>query len=627
MATIRFDFAARAFFNAAFPSGVPAGISSRRASADSVGSSFMEMVRTATSLVRRAQILGTVAVLFAIPVFSQEKAPSFDVASIRPSPPEAGRNSSEDYSPGGRFDAVNATLHTLLALAYNVKDNQIAGGPASLDRDRYNIEARAEGDPGQQQMRVMLQSLLANRFGLVIHREMRETSVYALLEAKGGMKMKESPPLTAADADNQGITNSGRGQVSGRWTSMRNLANVLTRYVGRTVVDETGMTGSYDFSLDFAAGETVPIDVAPEGDSARAPSVFTALPDQVGLRLEAKKIPVDLRRGQGWETNRELRRRADDGGRHALFGQGGGAHADEAIRGIGHVERDRHKIIGQGATGGIQSHRGENAPQEIPAEIDILAQSGISKNAVTVTTYTNGYLVLHFRGGGARTFRVCEDVEVGERHRFNKLERFFEERVGFAGEADHHVGADGRVGHETASGFHSVGIMPRSILAVHAAEDCVGAGLQWGVDVFRDAGIFGHQVKQVVCEIHRLDRAEPDPLDFGFVEEAEEEIGEAHRAACFPAPSSEIDAGEDDFAISRSERADLGDYIVRADESTAAAHEGNDAEGAAIVAAILNFQIWAGAIGKPFHDRSGQDISGFENISDQDLAVVFEIVG
>jgi uncharacterized protein (TIGR03435 family) len=228
-----------------------------------------------------------------MPALSQEKTPSFDVASIKPSPPEAGRNSSEDYSPGSRFDAVNATLHSLIALAYNVKDNQVAGGSASLDTDRYNIEARAEGDPSQEQMRAMLQSLLASRFGLVIHREMRETSVYVLLEVKGGMKMKESPPLTAGDADNRGITNSGQGQVSGRWTSMRSLANVLTHYVGRTVVDETGLTKSYDFSLNFAAVETVPINAAPDGDSAHAPSLFTALPEQIGLRLEAKKILVE----------------------------------------------------------------------------------------------------------------------------------------------------------------------------------------------------------------------------------------------------------------------------------------------------------------------------------------------
>ena len=138
--------------------------------------------------------------------------------------------------------------------------------------------------------------------------------------------------------------------------------------------------------------------------------------------------------------------------------------------------------------------------------------------------------------------------------------------------------------------------MPRPVFPVHPAQDRVRSRLQRRMNVFRDARSFRHQSEQIVGEIHRLDRTQTKALDLGFVEQSAQKIGEPHRAARLPAPSPQIDAGQHHFPVFRAERAHLFDDLVRAHVTALSAHERNDAEGAAVMAAILNLQVRTRAI-------------------------------
>ena len=157
---------------------------------------------------------------------------------------------------------------------------------------------------------------------------------------------------------------------------------------------------------------------------------------------------------------------------------------------------------------------------------------------------------------------------------------------------------------------------------MHAAQHAVGARLQRRMHVLGDPRRRRHQPQQVVGKIHRLDGAEPQPLDFGFGEQQPDQVGQPHAAARLPAPAAQVDAAEHDFAIAPRQAADLLDHLLRRSAAAAAAHERNDAERAAIVAAVLDLQIGAGAVaGRVFH-RRGKKIVLREDIADVDVAVV-----
>ena len=169
-------------------------------------------------------------------------------------------------------------------------------------------------------------------------------------------------------------------------------------------------------------------------------------------------------------------------------------------------------------------------------------------------------------------------MEVGEGEFVDETVGFGKLGVGFAGEANHDVGADGGGGHEGAGFGDAVGVVAGPVFAVHAAEDGVGAGLERGVDVEGDAGGVGHEMEEIVGEVHGLDRGEAEAFDGGFGEEAAEEAGEAEGLARFPAPAAEVDAGKDNFAVVAAEVLDLGDDLVGGHGAAAAADEGDDAE-------------------------------------------------
>jgi uncharacterized protein (TIGR03435 family) len=216
---------------------------------------------------------------------------TFDVASIKLNTSGAW-GGYPGLAPGGRrFTATNQLMIELIMSAYDVSPLQISGIPSAFSQERYDINATCELSITKEQLPHMLQMLLAERFHLSIHRELREQPVYVLIPGKGGPRLHES----SHESDTPGLRQSG---YSFRFTNaaMSNLVGVLSQVTGRKVLDGTGLRGQYDFTLSYApdrgAGREGP-NVSPAADSF-PDSVFTALREQLGLNLEAQKSRVDF---------------------------------------------------------------------------------------------------------------------------------------------------------------------------------------------------------------------------------------------------------------------------------------------------------------------------------------------
>jgi uncharacterized protein (TIGR03435 family) len=222
------------------------------------------------------------------------KAPAYEVISIKPSKVwHPWRN-----MPDGLSGAT--TLLSLIYIAYGpLMPGQIAGWPAWSTSAEFDIEAKMDEDtaaalqklPQKQQAtrrRLMLQSLLADRFNLRVHHEIKTLPIYELVVAKGGSKLKES---NARETNTNGI-----GRLTAQAMPMADLALILTIQVGRIVVDKTGLTGGYDFALRWMpdqGGEPPDASGLPLQDDS-GPSIFTALQEQLGLKLEPAKGPVEM---------------------------------------------------------------------------------------------------------------------------------------------------------------------------------------------------------------------------------------------------------------------------------------------------------------------------------------------
>ena len=229
-------------------------------------------------------------------------AQEFEVASIKPNKSGDGRVMI-DMSPGGRWMAKNISLNLLLQQAFDARPSQVTGGPSWMEKDRFDIEAKPDSslgpDPGPEKMRPRLQSLLKSRFHLEFHRETKEMPVYVLVAGKNAIKMKESEkPKDGERGNNQ--MRVGRGQISAQGMTMRELANTLSRMLGRNVTDETGLKGQYDFTLDWTP-DTAPQGPPPNGGNdsgtpvrSDGPTIFTAVQEQLGLKLESKKAQVSM---------------------------------------------------------------------------------------------------------------------------------------------------------------------------------------------------------------------------------------------------------------------------------------------------------------------------------------------
>jgi uncharacterized protein (TIGR03435 family) len=216
-------------------------------------------------------------------------AQSFEVASVKLGRPPA--RSSFGPQPGGeRYRAVNAPLSWLISAAYGVPMRQISGLPQALSGDGYDIEAKAERPVNRDQMMRMLQHLLEDRFKLVVRREAKEMKAYVLVVGKGGSKIEASQ---GGDLTVQKVNASKTVYQN---MSMPVLANLLAFPVDDTVVDQTGLNGTYDFTLNYMPERLGPgvLEGREPGPDPNAPSLSTALQEQLGLKLESRKGPVEM---------------------------------------------------------------------------------------------------------------------------------------------------------------------------------------------------------------------------------------------------------------------------------------------------------------------------------------------
>ena len=279
-------------------------------------------------------------------------APAFEVASIKPNKSGDGRIAIA-FQPGGRFTATGVTLRMLIANAYGtgqpLPTSRIIGGPGWINSDRFDIVAKAEGDvpPGPNSpIPLMIRAMLADRFKLVVHNESRELPIYELVKARGDGKL--GPQLRPAAVDcaalaaargrggapppdpaGPGRAPDGRGgpggpgpggpgfgpggrpvcgmmlgpaNIAGGGTSIEQFATLLSGRVGRVVVDRTGVTGNFDLDLTWTPDQIPQGPPGPPPPGApplppidpNGPSIFTALQEQLGLKLESTKGPVDV---------------------------------------------------------------------------------------------------------------------------------------------------------------------------------------------------------------------------------------------------------------------------------------------------------------------------------------------
>ena len=183
---------------------------------------------------------------------------------------------------------MNATVATIFLVAYGIHGKQIVGGPAWFSKDRYDINGVPDvpGVPSLKQMQAMYQKLLADRFHLIFHREVREIPIYALTVAKGGAMLKPADPNENLNTGNSG----GGGQRTLKFTnmSMPDFALNMNFYEDRPVIDQTALPGRYDFTLRWTS------DVSAENEPGAPPSLFTAIKEQLGLRLDAVKGPAEV---------------------------------------------------------------------------------------------------------------------------------------------------------------------------------------------------------------------------------------------------------------------------------------------------------------------------------------------
>ena len=233
----------------------------------------------------------------------------FEVASVKPALPENLHRVSINFQPGGRFTATGINAKLLIEQAFDVRDSQVSGGPSWIGSDGYDINAKAAGGDlstdtrgatEEQRVaalsanRLRLQAFLTERFHLKYHKETREQPVFALVVGKSGPKMKVVPETTGPGDRAFRVT---RSSVSGKQVSMDSLAQGLTRPTGRTVMNKTGLKGLFEVNLEWTPdpgqGFGAPPDAPPAANDVPGPSIFSAIQEQLGLKLESEKAAVE----------------------------------------------------------------------------------------------------------------------------------------------------------------------------------------------------------------------------------------------------------------------------------------------------------------------------------------------
>ena len=278
----------------------------------------------------RPALAGLIAALIVAALRAQ--SPAFEVASVKPD--KFGGMNRRINMPADRFEATNVPLQSLIAMAYGdagpppqaLANDRISGGPSWMNTDLFDIVAKAGSDApagpaGVEQKLLMLRSLLADRFKLIVHHETRTAPIYVLMLVRGDGKL--GPKLQRSDVD-CGALLAARGAappppptpgarppcgamvglgpvalLTAGGQTMASVANTLSRLTGRIVEDRTGLSGSFDVDLRFNGEDLAGLPPLPAGTDRPAPatdavSLFTAIQEQLGLKLDAQRGPIDV---------------------------------------------------------------------------------------------------------------------------------------------------------------------------------------------------------------------------------------------------------------------------------------------------------------------------------------------
>jgi uncharacterized protein (TIGR03435 family) len=221
------------------------------------------------------------------------QSPAFEAASVKLSAP--GEEVRMRREPG-RLTITNFPLRAMVRYAYDIEDIQISGGPPWFNSDRWDIVATGGREISEAERRRMLQALLNERFHMIIRRETKELPVYALSVAKGGSKLT---PGTEGNPERVELNVSGAGfhDMMGQSVPLSTLAKVLTMPAGRIVVDRTGIKGNFDYKLEWVPDPANMPSIngaRPDGSNLDGASIFTAVEEQLGLKLQSAKGPVEI---------------------------------------------------------------------------------------------------------------------------------------------------------------------------------------------------------------------------------------------------------------------------------------------------------------------------------------------
>lgn len=237
--------------------------------------------------------------------------PEFAVTSVKPN--HTGCCTSGGVGNGGG-GGKNVTLKELIAFTYRIQQFQISGGPGWVGSDRFDVEGRAEDSKTDfDQLRLMLRSLLEDRFQLKVHRETKESPAYALVVGKGGPKIKLSSDQASGDVNgpappgagpNRGVIRIGVGNLVGNAVTLSRFATMLSPRLDRLVIEKTNLAGRFDIRLQWTPSpaeslfevptEIIDMNGVAVGPDPSGPSIFSAIQEQLGLRLESTRAPIDL---------------------------------------------------------------------------------------------------------------------------------------------------------------------------------------------------------------------------------------------------------------------------------------------------------------------------------------------
>jgi len=228
------------------------------------------------------------ALILASAAFAADAPTTFDVASIRPVPPD--RRSESIKALPGTVNVSGARLSVIIRWAYDVLDVQVTG-PEVLN-ERFDIIAKADGPVAEPELRKMMQALLKDRFNLELHRQTKELPALVLTVSKGGHKLKE------VEKEGDPSFQTGKMNLTGKGATIRQLITFLSRELRQPVVDQTGLNGRYDYFLDIAQYITEEIRNRmgnSDGPPAEAPTIIAqAMKSQLGLQVDPKKMPFEV---------------------------------------------------------------------------------------------------------------------------------------------------------------------------------------------------------------------------------------------------------------------------------------------------------------------------------------------